>query len=47
MTPEEEAEFSRIVREGETAYVASGRADYRPEIARKPGGDPIYPRYYE
>ena len=47
MKPEELEEFRRIVREGETAYVASGAADYRPEVARKPGQDRIYPRYYE
>ena len=47
MKPEEIEEFRRIVREGEKAYVSSGEADYRPEVARKPGGDPVYPRYYD
>ena len=47
MKPEEIEDFRRVVREGEKAYVSSGEADYRPEVARKPGGDPIYPRYYE
>jgi hypothetical protein len=47
MKPEELEDFRRIVREGEKAYVASGEADYRPEVARKPGKDRIYPRYYE
>ena len=47
MRPEELEDFRRIVREGEEAYVASGEADYRPEVARKPGKDRIYPRYYE
>lgn len=47
MKPEELEYFRRIVREGEEAYVASGEADYRPEVARKPGQDRAYPRYYE
>ena len=47
MKPEELKDFRRIVREGEKEYVESGRADYRPEIARKPGKDRIYPRFYE
>ena len=47
MKPEELEDFRRIVREGEAAYVASQGARYRPEVARKPGKDRIYPRYYE
>ncbi len=47
MTPEEKADFREIVRRQETEYFNSGMADYRPEVAARPGIDRPYPRYYD
>ena len=35
------------VREKETEYFNSDQMDYRPEVARRPGTDRPYPRYYD
>lgn len=47
MTPEEIEDFRKAVRKGETEYLGSEEAEYRPPIARRPGVDRIYPRYYD
>ena len=47
MAPEELEDFREAVRNGETEYLGSEEAEYRPPVARRPGIDRIYPRYYD
>ena len=47
MTAAEKEDFRKVVREKETEYFNSDQMDYRPEVARRPGTDRPYPRYYD